>query len=172
MLSAEGIDLEEFSHNFLGDDPPDSHVNGNRPIVVGYKSKGLEVSQLIMLPYIESIGDHISWMVELTTISVLGPNLLRTQRSIGKRLVMSNQKVVRRFNDLVTVKFEKCSVIEWLETLIAMSDTFEYPTPVWLREAINEIHTEMDEIRKKYKRQLQEDSNSSFSCWSGCSALI
>ena len=29
-----------------------------------------------------------------------------------------------------------------------MSDKFEYPSPVWLREAIHEIHTEMDEIRK------------------------
>ena len=60
ILSVEGIDLEELSHKFWGDAPPDSHVNGNGPIVAGYKSRGLEVTQVIRLPYSESVGDHRS----------------------------------------------------------------------------------------------------------------
>ena len=87
-------------------------------------------------------------MAELTTRSVLGPNLLKTQRLIGRRLITSNEITVRRFNNIVKVRFEKCKIIERMETLITMSDKFEYPPPVWLRKAINGIHTEMDEIRK------------------------
>ena len=41
MLSAEEIDLEEFSHDLWGDEPPDSRGNNEGHIVAGYKSKGL-----------------------------------------------------------------------------------------------------------------------------------
>ena len=102
-LSTEGIDLEEFSYNFRRTDPPDSHVNGNGPIVAGHKSKGMELPQLVMLPYIDSVGDHRSWVAELTTRSVLCPNLLKTQRSIGRRLITSNEMPVLRFNNIVKV---------------------------------------------------------------------
>ena len=91
LLSTEGIELEEFSHKFWGKDQPDSHVNGNGPIAAEYKSKGVELTQLLMLPHIDSVGDHRSWVVELTPRSVLGPNLLKTQRSIGRRLITSNE---------------------------------------------------------------------------------
>ena len=60
MLAAEGIELEEFHHNFWGQHPPNSYVNGKDPIDAGYKTKDLEVTQLIMLPFISNVGDHMA----------------------------------------------------------------------------------------------------------------
>ena len=44
LLSEEGVQIEEFSHDFWGGEPLDSHINGNEPIVAEYKTKGLEVT--------------------------------------------------------------------------------------------------------------------------------
>lgn len=52
LLSEEGIEMEKNSHGFWGGEPPNSHINGNGPIVAGYKTKGLKVTQLIIIPYI------------------------------------------------------------------------------------------------------------------------
>ena len=51
-----------------------------------------------MLPFIRGAGDHMPWIVELTTRSMLGPTLLNTQRTIGRRLVMSNDRSVTEDN--------------------------------------------------------------------------
>ena len=58
LLSGEGIAIEELSYDFWGGKQPDSHMNENGLIVAGYKTKGLEATQLIMINYIESGGDH------------------------------------------------------------------------------------------------------------------
>ena len=59
-LSEEGIELEEFSQNFWRKQPPNSYVRGSDPIDAGYKTDALEVTQLVMLTFISSVGDHMS----------------------------------------------------------------------------------------------------------------
>ena len=76
-LAKEGIEISEVSSTFWSDSPPASHINGKDCIVMVAKSKGLEVIQLLILPHFCSVGDHRSWVVELTTRSVLGPCRLR-----------------------------------------------------------------------------------------------
>ena len=74
----------------------DSHVHGKGRITEGWKTRNLEVTQLVMLPFTERVGDHRSWIIEFTTRSLLGPNLMKIQRTVARRLVMANKKSVAR----------------------------------------------------------------------------
>ena len=72
--------------------------------MLGMKTKNIEVTQWLLLPWISSVGDHRTWVVELTLRSMLGPNLLRIQRSVGRRLVTTNYKALRSNNAVVKRK--------------------------------------------------------------------
>ena len=95
------MELEEFGEGFCVGGV-DSHVYGKGRITGGWKTRNLEVTQLLMLPFMESVEDHRSWNIEFTTRSLLGPNLMKTQRTVARRSVMANKKSVTRYNELET----------------------------------------------------------------------
>ena len=82
ILSRKGVEMEEFGKKFC-DGEIDSHVYGKGRITGGWKTRNLEVTQLVMLPFIESVGDHRSWIIEFTTRSMLGPNLMKVSEVSG-----------------------------------------------------------------------------------------
>ena len=86
------------------------------------KSKNIEVTQLMLLPWCTSVGDHRSWIVEITTRSMLRPHLIKTQRTVGRRLVTTNYKALTKNNAIVKVKFEEHCIIPRLTHLIFLSD--------------------------------------------------
>ena len=110
-LAAEGIELSKVSSPYWSGVHPASHVNGRDFIVLVAKSKGLEVTQLLILPHFCSVGDHRSWVVELTTCSVLGPCRLRIQRTPGRRLVTKNYKALTRYNSIARSKFDEHNIV-------------------------------------------------------------
>ena len=57
-LLEKEVDLEEFTSQFWNGKPTASHINGNDFIVLGMKSKNIEVTQLLLLPWLSSVGDH------------------------------------------------------------------------------------------------------------------
>lgn len=73
----EQVELEEFTSPFWFGKPPASHINGNDFIVLAMKLKNIEVTQLLLLPWSTSVGDHRSWIVEFTTWLMLGPHLIK-----------------------------------------------------------------------------------------------
>ena len=105
MLEAEGVGLEEFSHKYWGRKPPNTHINGDIPIDAGYKTPDIEVTAFCMLRFMESPGDHRSWIIEVTTRSMLGKDLLKIVRPPGRGLVSSQPKSVKTYNDTVEKQF-------------------------------------------------------------------
>ena len=97
IMESEGIEMLEISHKFWGETPPNSHVDGSDPITAFYGTNNLEITQLLQLPHISSIGDHKTWIVEITTRSMMGCNLLKIQRTVGRRMTMSNYGAVKEF---------------------------------------------------------------------------
>ena len=82
------------------------------------KSKNIEVTQWLLLPWISSVGDHRTWIVEVSLRSMLGPNLLRIQRSVGRRLVTTNYKSLCSNNAIVRRKFDEHKVVYRMFQLI------------------------------------------------------
>ena len=50
-LLEEEVDLEEFTHPFWSGKPPASHINGDKLLILGMKSKNVEVTQWMLLPW-------------------------------------------------------------------------------------------------------------------------
>ena len=147
MLQQEGIEMVEFGQQFCGDQKVDSCSFGKGRITGGWRTGGLEITQLLMLPFIESVGDHRTWLVEFTTRSMLGTNLVKIQRAVARRLVSTNEKATNNYNSLVEKHFGEHKVIERLNMFIEKSDLCEYPPPEWLERKIKGLHVEMDELR-------------------------
>ena len=129
MLMQEGVEMDEFGGEFCGEEEVDSYVYGNGRIAGGWKTKNLEITQLIMFPFMESVGDHRSWIVEFTTRSVLGVNLVKIQRSVGRRLVSTNEKATSRYNELVRKLFEQHNIVGRMKDLLCKSETYCFPGP-------------------------------------------
>ena len=60
MFEAEGVELEEFSHKYWGNKPPNTYIGGTIPIDDGYKIPGIEVTAFCILGFMESPGGHRS----------------------------------------------------------------------------------------------------------------
>ena len=104
MLGDEGVGLIEFSHKYWGAKPPNIYINVKIPIDAGYRLPDLEVYRFCMLSFINSPGDHRSWIAEITTRSMLGKNLYKIERPAARRLVCCPQ-VMKKYNEIVSKKF-------------------------------------------------------------------
>ena len=147
LLQEEGLELEEVTQEFWSRDAPASHINGDKFIVLGMKTKNLEVTQWLMLPWMSSVGDHRTWIVELTLRSMFGPNLLRIQRSVGRRLVTKNYRALCNNNAIVRKKYQEHNVVQRLKYFIDVSDKCNGKPPERVCEKIEKLHREMDKLR-------------------------
>ena len=48
MLEKGGVNLEEFSHKYYGNSPPNTFIDGKIPIDAGYKTPDLEITAFCM----------------------------------------------------------------------------------------------------------------------------
>ena len=96
MLEAKGVGLVEFSHKSWGRVPPHTYLDGKIPIDASYSSPDVKITNFCMLPFISSPGNHRAFIIEATTRSLIGQNLLKTSRPAGRRLVMSQPRAVNR----------------------------------------------------------------------------
>lgn len=147
ILYGEKIRMLELSRHFWGDNPPNSHVDGKKPISAFYGTDNLEVTQLLQLPHISSIGDHKTWIVEVSMRSLLGCNLLKVQRTVGRRLIMSNHGAVEEYNRLINKGYEEHNIKARLRSLLNIVEKTGAPVPGWLKKMTVAIHEEMNKIR-------------------------
>ena len=101
----------------------------------------LEVTQLLQLPHISSIGDHKTWIVEITTRSMLGCNLLKIQRTIGRRLTLSNHGAVTEFIRLVKKGCEEHDISHRMKDCLRLVKKIGTPTPKWLKKKLDRSTT-------------------------------
>ena len=52
-----------------------------------------------------SPGDHRSWLLECTTMLMLGKDLLKIVRPSGRKLVITQPKSVKKYNEIVEQQF-------------------------------------------------------------------
>ncbi len=64
-------DTEEFIHKCWGPKEPYMHHAGKLPIDRGYKTREVEIVNLALLNFAESPGDHQSFVLDISTRSLL-----------------------------------------------------------------------------------------------------
>jgi len=112
QLQKEQMGLEEFTHKCWGPTPPYTHISGSSPIDGGYKSSEIEIVTLGMLTFAESPGDHRSFIIDISTGSLLGEFRFKVCRPISRRLVTSQQQSVDRYNKIVREQFDIHRIVE------------------------------------------------------------
>jgi hypothetical protein len=94
QLQQEQTGLEEFTHKCSGHTTPYTHIRGKYPIDGGYKSSEIKIVNLEMLTFAESPGDHRSFIMDISTCSLLGEFRFKICRPVSRRLVTSQHQLV------------------------------------------------------------------------------
>jgi hypothetical protein len=71
-LKEQNTKSEEFMHKCWGPKEPYTHRSGKSPIDRGYKTSEFKIVNLSMLTFTESPGDHQSFILDVSTRSLLG----------------------------------------------------------------------------------------------------
>jgi hypothetical protein len=123
-------EMEEFSHKCWGPKAPHTHPAGKSPIDGAYKSPEVEIVNLCMLTFAESPGDHRSLCFDISTCSLLGKFRYKICRPVSRRLVLSQQSLVNRYNEIVREQFKIHA--KRLNVVDRMMGYCGYPSPGWL----------------------------------------
>ena len=71
LLAQEGIQLQEQSHRFWGNELPNTYVDGSDPIDGVWCTPDIEITDMKILPFSESPGDHRTFIFDASTRSIL-----------------------------------------------------------------------------------------------------
>ena len=116
----------------------------------------MEITAFYMLSFLDSTGDHRSWLVEVTARSMLGRELLKIVRPLGRRLVSTQPRSVERYNEIVEKQFQLHRVPERMEAVDKLSRICGSPTPPWLRSMMIKLYQQMDEIRVHAEKKCRK----------------
>jgi len=109
-----------------------------------------------MLTFVESPGDHRSFIIDISTRSLSGEFRFKICRPVSRRLVTSQPQSVVRYNKIVREQFEIHRIIKRLNTVDKMTRYCGYPSPNWLRAMIIKLYKQMTEIRVHAEKDCQK----------------
>ncbi len=147
--------MEEFSHKCWGPKAPYTYPAGKSPIDGAYKNIGYIVN-LSMLTFADSPGDHRRLCFDISTRSLLGEFKHKIYRPVSRRLVISQQSSVKRYNKIVCKQFNLHHIVERMEAVDKMTRYCGYPSPGWLRAMIIKMYKQMTEIRVHAKKNCRK----------------
>jgi hypothetical protein len=96
QLQERRTEMEEFPHKCWGPKAPYTHPAGKSPIDGAYKSLEVEIINLCMLTFAESLGDHRRLCFDISTRSLLGKFRYKICRLVSQWLVTSQLSLVNR----------------------------------------------------------------------------
>ncbi len=128
QLQERRTEMEELSHKCWGPKAPHTHPAGKSPIDGAYKSPEVEIVNLCMLTFVESLGDHRSLCFDISTRSLHGKFRYKICQLVSRRLVLSQQSLVNRYNKIVREQFKIHCIVD-LNAVDRMTRYCEYPSP-------------------------------------------
>jgi hypothetical protein len=116
-----------------------------------------------MLTFAESPGDHRSFVLDISTKTLLGVYRYNVCRPVSCRLVTSQESSVKTYNEIIREQFQIHCIEEQMDAVDRMRRYCRYPSPPWLRTMILKLYNQMMEIRvhakKKCRKILRPDGN-------------
>jgi hypothetical protein len=100
-LQEQNTELEESTHKCWGPNKLYTHHLGKTPIDGRYKTPEVEIVNLALLTFAESPGDHQSFVLDVSTQSLLGVYRYKVCWPVSRRLVTSQESSVKRYNEIL-----------------------------------------------------------------------
>ena len=148
--------LEEVSHTRWGGSEPKTFARGSQPIDGIYISQELEVMSIMILPFDESIGDHRSMIIDISTRSTVGEYQYKIIQPEARRLVTRNKKATAKYLTYVKQQFQRQHLPNKLETL--EQDFVKGRSIVLHRKKANAIDNAKINILAKGEKQCRKIS--------------
>ena len=149
-LRASDIDLCDVSHTFWPTDKePNTYIDGSLPIDGVFVSPDLDVTNFLSLSFHESVGDHRSMIIEITTASFIGKFQGNIVRPSSCRLTMRQQASVKNYNTEVDRQLQLHNISGRINTLHAEIATSTKPLSPNLINKCNNLHTQIEQIRMR-----------------------
>ncbi len=126
-LKENNSKMEEFTHKCWGPKEPYTHNAGKSPINNGYIMPEVEIVSLSMLHFAKSPEDHRSFLFDVSVKSLLGVYKYKVCRPVRCRLVMSQEALVKRYNEIVLKQFKIHRIEERLDAVDKMTRYCRYP---------------------------------------------
>jgi hypothetical protein len=123
-----------------------------------------------MLPFAESPGGHQSFVLDVSTQSLLVVYRYKVCRPVSCRLVTSQESSVKRYNKIIREQFHIHRIEEQMNAVDNMTRYCGYPSPRWLGSMIIKLYKQITEIRihaeKNCRKTLRphDDSAPPFKC--------
>jgi hypothetical protein len=77
----------------------------------------VEVVNLAMLTFAESPGDHRSFVLDISTRSLLGVYRYKVCRPVSRRLVTSQESSVKTYNEIIREQFQINCIEEQMDAV-------------------------------------------------------
>lgn len=144
----ESIDLHEISHKSW---PPGSEPHtfryGSQPIDGVFATPDLDVTKFVALPFHESVGDHRSMIIEISTTSAIGQFQGKIVRPTTRRLTTKQQSAVNKYNTLLEQQFNIHRIPARIDELDALTQAEGFPASPATRAKILALQNQIDEVR-------------------------
>jgi hypothetical protein len=132
QLQYQGTEMEEISHKCWGPKAPCTHPASKPPIDGAYKSPEVEIVNLCMLMFAESLGDHRSLLDDISTCSLFDEFRYKICHPVSRRLVTSQQLSVKRYNAIICKQFLIHCIVKRMDAMDKITQYCGYPSPGWL----------------------------------------
>jgi hypothetical protein len=148
------LGLVEASNKVWQDEEPHTFVFGRNPIDGVYHTADLEVAGVTLLSFHESVGNHCTILVDITTRSAIGQQEHKIFRPNAQRLTTKNKQSVKKYIHDVTDQFRQHKILERQDNLIKAVE--EGPLSQDLMEQMEWIDSLKTEIQKGSKRRCRK----------------
>ena len=116
-----------------------------------------------MLSFLDSPGDHRAFIIDISTISLLGKFWYKVCRPVSRCLITSQQGLVNEYNRIVNDQFSQHRIVKRLNAINKMTRYCGFPSPNFLRAMIIKLYRQITEIRihteKRCRKIMQPNSD-------------
>ena len=155
-LTSTDIGLQEISHKVWVSSPPNTYIDGSLPIDGIFASPELEILHCMSLSFHESIGDHRTMMIEISTRSLLGQHQSSIVRPTTRRLTTKQPRSVTQYNECFLSQCHLHRISERTNSLLQGVQSEQYPFSTATSDDILRLHLQMDNIRTRSERSCRK----------------
>jgi hypothetical protein len=143
------IGLFEVSHRYWDQgSEPNTHIAGSMSIDGIFTTNDVEMTNLISLPFNESVGDHRTMILEVSTASTIGHYQGKIVRPSARRLTTKQPRVLSAYNSRLEQQYHMHRIPKRLDELLYRAmETGGETSSNYDAHDIHAIYNEMDQYK-------------------------
>ncbi len=157
QLREQDIELSEITHGFWPTGvEPNTHIDGKQPIDGIYATPDIDVTNFLSLSFHESVGDHRTMIVEITTSSAIGRHQGKIVRPSTRRLTLRQYGAAASYNKSLHTQLKCHDIQKRISSLRSQIQISPRPLPGNLATACECLHKQIGQMRIHAERTCRK----------------